>query len=575
MQQSLYFKAALTEGLTFDVAGGIDYRGKERMRWVGSDVWRGAEEQGRAAKSNIRAIGYNVSAHFAYDRTFGAKHHLTAMLGGTFEGSNSVNHINEGYKFFKEDLRATGIQLAENVQPSHVVRLRSQQTALFASACYTFDNRYTIHAGVRGDYTFRYDNSLDDTALYPWASAAWNIAAEPFMAHAGAISALTLRGGWGRSGRQALDPYLFNESYITGIAPDITIENGITNYYDVRWTGLNDEWNVGLEAGLFNDRIRLTANYYDSRSEDKLRYYYHKRTGDYKEIYANGARILNRGVEVGVQARLIERKEWSWDLGATFSYNHNRILATGAENDGDVFGNSTGEWFGRDVVANVNRKGESVGSFYGYQSQGIVRERHLLYTPPYNGARLQEGDIKFIDKDGDGNVTEKDMTVIGNPNPSYRYGLSTRAAWRNLSLTVTMDGAADFDIMNLNLLNTATFATGNYSNLRSDSYRKAYPAGGEPRLNAVGADVVSSRFVEDGSYLRLSNVQVSYRFDIGRKWLRSVDLAFTAKNLCVLTGYSGYSPMVGSYTYDLSRYGVDNGSYPLARTFLLSIKATF
>lgn len=104
------------------------------------------------------------------------------------------------------------------------------------------------------------------------------------MRHAGAISALTLRGGWGRSGRQALDPYLFNESYITGIAPDITIENGITNYYDVRWTGLNDEWNVGLEAGLFNDRIRLTANYYDSRSEDKLRYYYHKRTGDYKEI---------------------------------------------------------------------------------------------------------------------------------------------------------------------------------------------------------------------------------------------------------------------------------------------------
>lgn len=200
VQQSLYFKASLVKGLTFDVAGGIDYRGKERMRWVGSDVWRGAEEQGRAAKSNIRAIGYNISAHFAYDRTFGARHHLTAMLGGTFEGNNSVNHINEGYKFFKEDLRATGIQLAENVQPSHVVRLQSQQTALFVSACYTFDKRYTINAGVRGDYTFRYDNSLDDTALYPWASAAWNIASEPFMRHAGAISTLTLCGGWGGVG---------------------------------------------------------------------------------------------------------------------------------------------------------------------------------------------------------------------------------------------------------------------------------------------------------------------------------------------------------------------------------------
>jgi hypothetical protein len=140
---------------------------------------------------------------------------------------------------------------------------------------------------------------------------------------------------------------------------------------------------------------------------------------------------------------------------------------------------------------------------------------------------------------------------------------------------MTLDGAADFDIMNLNLLNTATYVTGNYSNLRSDIYHEAYPKGNKPRLNAVGADVISSRFIENGSYLRMSNIQVNYRFNIGKKWLKSLDLALTAKNLCVLSGYSGYSPMVNSYTYDLSRYGVDNGSYPLARTFLLSIKATF
>ncbi len=167
------------------------------------------------------------------------------------------------------------------------------------------------------------------------------------------------------------------------------------------------------------------------------------------------------------------------------------------------------------------------------------------------------------------------MTVIGNPNPTCCYGLNNRLTWRNLSLIVTLDGAADFDILNLNLLNTATYRTGNYSNLRSESFREASSNGGQPRLNAVGSDVISSRFVEDGSYLRLSNIQINYRIDIGKKWLRNIDLAFTAKNLCTLTGYSGYSPLVNSYSYDLSRYGLDNGSYPLARTFLFSVKATF
>lgn len=575
VQQALYFQAGITQGLTFHVSGGIDYRGKERMRWVGSEVQRGADEEGRAAKSTIRAISYNAAAYWAFDRTFGNRHRLTTTLGGTFNGNNSVNHLNEGYKFFKEDLRATGIQLAENVQPSHLIRIQSQQAAAYVSACYTFNKRYTLNTGVRGDYTLRYDNKLNQAVFYPWVSASWDMAAEPFMQQAGIISAFTLRGGWGRSGQQEFNPYLFNETYISGTDAGIEIENGITNYYDIRWNTVNEEWNVGLEAGMLGNRLLVSATYYDSKSRDKLRYYYHQRTGDYNPVYDNSASISNRGVEVGIKGGLLDNARWKWDIGATFSYNRNRITDTGAAGNGDVFGNSTGSWLNNDVLVNINRKNESVGSFYGYKSQGIVEEQHLLHTPPYKGIRLQQGDIKFIDQDGDGQVTEKDRTVIGNPNPAYCYGFSTRVAWRNLSLAVTIDGAAGFDIMNLNLLSTATYVTGNYANLRSDSYEKAYPNGGEPRLNAVGADVISSRFVENGSYLRLSNIRLNYRFNLHKKWLEAVDLSFTARNLCVLSGYSGYSPLVNSYTYDLSRYGVDNGAYPLARTFLLGIQATF
>lgn len=573
--QSIYLKAAIVQGLTFNVEGGIDYRSKERMRWVGSEVWRGAVEQGRAAKSNNRLLNYNAQAHFKYDNTFGGKHALTAMLGAAFEGNNRVNDILEGYKFFNETLRAQGIQLAENLQPADVIRTQSKQLALFASATYSFDKRYTISAGVRGDYTLTYDPGFGDLTYYPWVSASWDILAEPFISGWSAVSQLKLRGGWGRSGRQMLDPYQFNEPYITGVDPELEFENGITNYYDIRWNSVNEEWNVGFDFGLCGDRLRLSAGYYDGRTTDRLRYYYHKRTGPYESVYANSAVIANRGVEVSVDSKLVSGKEWNFSLGASFSYNHNRIESTGAAENGDVFGNSVGSWMGRDIVTNVNRQGESVGAFYGYKSQGIVESHHMLYTPPYQGARLQEGDIKFIDTDGDGNVTEADRTVIGKPLPSYYYGLTANLSWRKLSLSVGLDGAADFDIMNLNLLNTATYATGNTSNLLRKAYAEAYPAGNQPRLNATGADVISSRFVEDGSYLRLSNIRISYRFDINRKWLRTLDLAFTARNLCVFSGYSGYSPLVNSYGYDLSRYGLDNASYPMARTFLLSIKATF
>ncbi len=573
--QSLYFKALLVKGLSLNVDGGIDYRSKERMRWVGSDVWRGAVEQGRAAKSNNRLLNYNVSAHFQYENTFGGKHALTALLGATFNGNTRVNNLLEGYKFFNESLRAQGIQLAENVQPSDVLRSSSQQTGLFASVCYAFDGRYTIHAGVRGDYTFDYDPGFGEMTYYPWVSASWNLMAEPFLSRQSVVSRLKLRGGWGRSGRQTLDAYDYGESYITGIAPELELENGITNYYDIRWNNVNDEWNVGIDFGMFGDRLTIAAGYYDSESTDRLRYYYHKRTGAYESVYSNSAVVSNRGVEVGIDGVIVANKDWNFSLGASFSYNRNRIEHTGAADNGDVFGNSVGRWFDRDVTVNVNRRGESVGSFYGYPSQGIVESRHMLYTPPFYGHRLQEGDIKFIDTDGDGNVTEADRTVIGHPLPVYRYGFTANVSWRKLSLSVEMDGAADFDILNLNLLNTATYRTGNFSNLQRSAYAEAYPAGGQPRMNAAGGDVVSSRFVEDGSYLRLSSIRINYRFDIGRKWLRSIDLSLTAKNVCVFTGYSGYSPLVNSYGCDLSRYGLDNASYPLARTFLLSVKATF
>lgn len=572
----VYFEALLFKGLQLRTVAGVDYRTKERLRWIGNETTRGREVEGRAGRSNMNLMTYNVDSQIKY--TYVSKRHLlTGLLGFSVNGEYFSNQINEGTKFFNQDLRGVGIQLAENVFPYRNFEWNNSNLSGFLSGSYTFDHKYTLRATLRGDKSNKFDNDLNNLTYYPSLGFSWNMMNESFLSEQNIISKLNVRGNWGRSGKQTILPLDIASSYVTGVNPEIEIENDMTNYYDIRWTTINTQRGIGIDIGFLKEKITASIDLYNSQSDDNLRYYYHKRLGAYDTVYANSASVNNKGIEICLDAVILKNSEIEWGLGANIAYNQNKITDTGST--GDVFGSIIGEKDQKPLVININRKGEQVGAFWGYKSQGIVEERHVLFVPPFYNVRLHPGDVKLIDIDGDGNITDEDYTTIGNPIPNYVFGFNTNFRYKKLSVQLFFEGAAKYDIANLNLLDDV-YVSGNFWNVRENTYKDAFSEsnlnGKFPRFNALGVKNISSRIMEDGSYLRFSDFIIGYDLQLPMiKWIESVGLTFAAKNLFVITNYSGFDPNVNSYSYNLSSIGIDNAAYPSARSYSIGVKVKF
>jgi len=547
----LYVDAFLGAGFKFHANAGADFRNKTRIRFVGSELERAKEIQGLAGQSSGNTIRYNVDADFSYNLNQN-RHKLEVLAGAQFNGNIFNEYIYEGHTFFNENLRGAGISIAENVAPYRHVENNNMSIALLAKAEYSFAGRYFIYTSVRSENQLIYDKAFDWKTTYPSFSIGWDIAKEEFMKGQNAVNTLKITAGWGKSGAQQTLPYGYDEYYTSGTAPTF-FDGSLSNYWDMRWTNVADQCNVGIDLAFLNSRIVANVNAYYTKSKDELAYYYHTPSTAYEKIYSNNAEVLNKGIEFSVQSDLVKVKNLVWNLGVKFAYNHNEILSNGS--DAPVLGNSVGTWAGQDIVTNANVSGYSVGSFYGYKSQGTVQKEHTLMAPAFFGKRLKEGDVKFIDVNNDGNVDEKDLTVIGNSLPKHLLSFDTGLTWKGLSVYAAFDGAFGHQVANL-------------QKFYSDSSLKL--------AEATGVDVFCNRILEDASYLRLSKLSASYRIDLPKvKWMESITISLSCRNLVTFTGYSGSSPYVNSYGYDLSRAGVDNGAYPSYRSFLLGLTLRF
>lgn len=547
---NLYLDAALGAGFRFKLNAGFDLRNKTRMRWAGSDLQRAAALEGLAGQASGNSINYNADASFAYNFSQDNSN-LDINFGTQFTGQVFNEYILEGYKFFSQDLRAKGISIAENVAPYRHVENNNWNVSIFANLEYNYGKRYYIGGTVRTEMQNKFDKSIDGRTTYPAIHIGWDIANEAFMADQKVVNTLKITAGAGKSGAKQILPYGYDLNYASGIAPAF-YEEGLTNYYEMRWTNLVTQYNVGLDLGMLDNRIVANINAYYSKAKDNLSYYYHTPGQPYTNVYSNKAEVLNKGIEFSVSADIIRSGDFTWNLAANYAYNHNEILSTGSIEA--AMGHSVGKWDGKEIIPNANLTGSSVGAFYGYKSQGTVKAEHTLLTPAFFGTRLKEGDVKFIDVDGDGNVTEADQTIIGNSLPKHLVAFNTKFTWRTLSLYAAFDGAMGHQVANL---------------------RKFYSDSNVDLSKAVGVNVFSNRILEDASYLRLSELTLAYRINLEKvKWMDSIGLSLSAKNLCTFTKYSG-TPYVNSYGFDLSRAGIDNGAYPSYRSFLLGINLRF
>ncbi|MBQ7877057.1 MAG: TonB-dependent receptor [Bacteroidales bacterium] len=531
------------------------------------------------------------------NKSFG-HHHLSGTIGASLSENTMSSESIEGWDIEQYFAKVSSINSARSSNMSWWKEANSLASA-FVRAIYNYRDRYVLTATYRLDGSSRFQGS-NKWSSFPSFAFAWRVNQERWF-NVEAVSQLKIRAGWGLVGNQALSNYQTFSNYSDGklashagsAGYDLSIYASNIANPDLRWE-TTEQYNVGLDLGLFNGRISLTADLYDKTTKDLLQQKTISLSSGYETIWMNQGAIRNRGLELTVETVPVASNDFEWTIGGNISFNRNRILSIGESGSRGVIYLSEGNpvettyFLGREMTGsvagstiNIFMEGYPMGLFYAYKTEGIVQEGDT--GPGFSlDQPLGPGHYKYVDVDGNGYIDSNDRTIIGDPNPDFTFGFNTSFSYKRLSLSVAFNGSYGNDVFNLN--NDSEYDVGRYTyNLRKAAYVNAWtpqnPSDVFPALGSVtGGDRTHyrSNCVEDASYLRLSNVSISYNVPIKKnKVIRGISLGVSGRNLAVFTKYSGWDPDVNSFGSDMMRMGVDFNSYPQARTFGFDMKLTF
>ncbi|MFG6686061.1 SusC/RagA family TonB-linked outer membrane protein [Mariniflexile sp. HNIBRBA6329] len=607
------FDYKLSDVFTYRLLFGADYRTKLRTTWFGNSILRGAQSNGEASRYTLDRFRYNIDNTLMFKKRFNKNHRIDGTVGYLIDKLKIQTTSTTGSGFFNHVLRADGIEFAENVTP---LDLDSQYPTIYSfigRMNYVLMNRYLFTATFRADGSSRFAKG-NRWGYFPAASFAWKAIEEPFMKKQNLFSDLKFRLGYGQVGNQSISSYQFLQPYdktnaflSLGSANNlIAVTPANLANTDLKWEA-QEQYNAGIDFGLFNDRFTATVDVYEKTSNDLLIDIPLGPSAGFRSFFANQGTLINRGIEFAVSTDVIQSKDFTWSLFGNVSVNRNKITKLGLDptNQG-ALGNVVA-FLGRQVsggndfkqAANIFVEGKEIGLFYGFQTNGIIRTADELITAgidgiigtaddgnlKYGGVDLAVGDVRYVDQNGDGNIDNEDRTIIGNPNPDFTYGFGTTIAYKNFSLSLLFNGTQGNDIANGNLMETA-YADNSTKNVSRDAYLDAFdpvsnPNGNYPRVGTGGfgidyASEFSDRIVEDGSFLRLSYINLAYNIPVDRiKGIDNAQITLSGQNLLLFTKYSGFDPEVNSFANDPLRLGIDWGSFPNQKTVSVGLNVTF
>jgi len=426
-----------------------------------------------------------------------------------------------------------------------------------------YKDKYLATLSFRADGSSRYSDN-NKWGRFPAAALAWRLSKEKFFASQKIFSDLKLRGSWGRTGSTAINPYqtlnLLNTAQtIFGDALFVTYAPGSRLPGPLKWE-TTEQTDLGIDAAFLKNRLRLSVDYYIKNTSDLLNTISLPSSLGYTNTISNIGKMRNAGLEFSVDADVVRSNDWRWDVSANIAFNRNKVVKL--YQGEDVLGESINITVINDYI-NRLREGEAIGKFYGYKEDG------------YNAA----GKIKYIDINKDGVINALDKTFIGDPNPSYIFGFNTNINYKSFELSVFIQGSQGNDIFNLSAV-SQTLDYGFGLNMPVDVYNnRCTPANTNakyPKISRTTSAQISDRFVEDGSFVRLKNIQLAYNVPVQSriKWFRSAQIYVSAQNLFTLTDYSGYDPEINSYGGGNSiRQGIDHFSYPSSKSITFGIRA--
>ena len=557
--------------------------------------------------SQSASIGHYISAEntLLFTMPKQGKHSFDALLGQSFEkmavGENVgvTNSAPEGSQLptMQGDMAHAWItNTANSLTATSISGAPWSEWALlsfFGRANYSYADRYMATFILRADGSSNFARG-HRWGIFPSASAGWVVSEEPFMESSRDwLSFLKLRFSWGQNGNQSISnfqyisPVSFDPSHTYNFGDTIlsttatkTIGAYATNLAnpDVTWETSN-QFDLGLDARFLRSRLSLAADYYVKYTRDWLVPAPVLATAGTSAPYINGGDVQNKGVELALGWNDHAGEDFHYGLNVNFSYNKNEVTRI-ANDEGIIHGDTEvlshgGSEFYRAQV------GYPIGYFWGYKTAGVFQNHQEIvdWLTQGNGTAQtdpQPGDLKYVDLNHDGVIDDNDKTMIGNPHPDFRLGISANIAWKGFDAAVTLNGAFGHQIV----YGYRSSTTDAFDHWTGEGTSNRFPRWGS---GATLSGQFDDTLLENGDFLRIQNLSVGYDL---KRLIRNLPLGqfrlyVSAQNLYTFTNYPGMDPEVGfggnnSYGGGNSWVsGIDLGSYPLARTYLVGLNVKF
>lgn len=597
---NLSAKYRISNTLTYDLKVGGDLRKAELDIWQGIKTLSGFSRDGRYAFSELDRLTYNIDQTILF-RPRKSGNHRYSLLGGIVyantdsekkytRASNytSAGQLNRGRNF----IGATIIESTVfGFNPERLISFLGRGT-------YAYKDRYKVSGSLRYDGSSKFVGK-NRFGLFPAISFAWEAHKEEFLKNNKYVNQFKFRLGYGETGNQrvgnnltAVNYRISPEGYATSGSLLQAFEKTNIASEDLTWE-TQKQFNAGIDLKMFNNRLSITLDAYDKTSDDLLNTLSIGGSSGDDAIVINQGSINNQGVELAINGDVIKSEDFNWNLYGTYSLNKIRIGSLGLEEG--KFG-SAGRFVGyygrpiqvsntNTVPTNVYLEGQAPGLLYGFATNGIISKYDVANGyPTLNGDAPQEGFYKIIDKDGDGDITNEDKVIIGNPNPDFIVSFGTNLNYKNWSFSASFYGVFGNDIYNANYLTENYSAENRYNNVRAtyltNYYSATNPNGTLPALNlqksTLNETAVLDVAVQDGSYLRLQNISLGYSVPLNKDAKITGFKVFASMgNVFTWTNYNGVDPEISSLRFTPGVSGVDIATPPNQRTFTVGGSINF
>ncbi|MBR4921916.1 MAG: TonB-dependent receptor [Prevotella sp.] len=561
---------------------GTDLSNTKENNYSPSYTTTGLEHNGVASVGDNRTNVWQAEFTANYDNTFKNLHHVSLLAGYTTQRTDRSGFATTVRNFANDATGYNNLSAASDLYQSTSEAYISTLQSVLGRLNYSYDSRYNASLTLRADGSSRFAKN-HKWGWFPSAGFSWNIDKEKFVHFGKSVDFLQLRLSAGIVGNQEIGDYQFGANVSPTATPFIYNGQETVAYYivnkdnpDLKWEK-TASYNAGISSGFFQGHLTVTFDAYYKKTTDLLLQVPVEGVTGYATSLRNIGAVTNKGVELEVGAVLLDRKDLKWNVNGSIAHNKNEVTSLG--NATSIIPNISGATIGY-ISPLIVAVGEPLGTFYGYKFKGIVQsEEQAAQLTPQTINKLEPGNPYYEDVNGDGVVNTEDQTVLGNSQPKFTYGLNTTLKYKNWDFFVNFAGSYGNKLYN-GLATRLTKGSTYYNSLAvvANRWTPTNPSNVVQKASNDLTVVSDSRYVEDASYLRVKNIQLSYTLAVPQisKDAR-LRLYVSLQNFFTFTNYSGYDPEGGRNGADEQSalyQGIDMATYPTAKTVLFGINVT-